>query len=318
MYSSALLHWLSECIIAAYLEDCEDRGLTDKTIDWYAWHLRRARDWLSDEPGHTPCDLVTPAGMTSYYRSTRKTLANNSRVYMVNCLQTFGKWLAQYGLESPAAHLKRPRLEKSLPDVLAPADVQRLVCEMSDVGTPARERALVFLLLDTGIRVSELVALHRADLDVAAGQITVRNGKGRKGRVCFFSDVTATALADYLATHDEPAVFISEKRGGGKAQLTDNGIRQLLRRLAKRIGMDRLSPHLLRRTCGTEYHAAGVDLDVIGDQFGHEHVSTTRLYARLADSRRKGLLVQASPVARALVGDPVPAPDWPTGIKAHS
>jgi site-specific recombinase XerD len=317
MLSSDLLYWLSESVICAYIEDCLDRGLSDKTVEWYAWHLRRARDWLADEPSYTPLDLFSRDGVSAYFRSTRNTMANNSRVYMVNCLRTFGKWLAEFGMTSPTAHLKRPRLEKSLPDVLAPAEVQRLIRHMAGPDAPVRERAVVYLLLDTGLRVSELAALRRFDIDLTDCKVIVRNGKGSKGRVAFFSVETATALADYLVTHDEPSVFVSERRGRGLTPLTDNGIRQMLRRLAKSIGLERLSPHMLRRTCGTEYHAAGVDLDLIGDQFGHEHVSTTRIYARLADTRRRDLLMEASPVSRALAASAVAVPDWPTGQGVH-
>jgi integrase len=199
--------------------------------------------------------------------------------------------------------------------VLAPAEVQRLIHYMAGPDAPIREAALIFVLLDTGIRVSELVALKRSD--IGPGQLTVRSGKGRKGRVCYFADATAQALANYLATHDEPHVFVSERPGRGLTPLTDNGVRQMLRRLAKSIGLERLSPHMLRRTCGTEYHAAGVDLDLIGDQFGHEHVSTTRIYARLTDTRRRDLLIKASPVSRALAASAVAVPDWPTGQGVH-
>jgi site-specific recombinase XerD len=306
--SIGVLHWLAESLVEAYLDDRIDAGLKPKTIEWYRWHLTRAIDWLEAEPGYHALDVLTVDGLRSYYRSTRN-LADTTRRYMVAALHAFGAWLGEFELENPACKLKKPRKTRRLPEVVCPSELARLVSLMDSF--PLREQALLTLFLDAGLRVSEVASLKRADVDLASGQLTVRDGKGSKGRVVFFFTECVSALAAYLETHDHEYVFVSERVGRPPAPLTDNGIRQILRRLAKKHGFDNLRPHTLRRTCGTEMVANGVDLSTVADQFGHEDIATVQIYTRLADERRREALRRASPVDRIMRRRPVPAPEWP-------
>ena len=89
--SGALLAGLAEAIVAAYLDDCEDRGLKRKTIAWYRWHLERCTRWLVCEPGFHALDLVSARGLAAYFASTRD-LARNTRRHMVAALSAFGSW----------------------------------------------------------------------------------------------------------------------------------------------------------------------------------------------------------------------------------
>jgi integrase/recombinase XerD len=306
-----LFHWLSESILQAYLEDCLDREVGQRSVDWYAWHIRRARDWLEAQPGYHALSTLDPLALAAYYRSTRD-LATNTRYYMVSCLRSFGKWLVAHGLdENPVAALQRPRRKKKLPRVLPPAEVIRLLKVLQE--EPLRESCLVLLALDTGLRAGELANLRRADVDFVRNQLTVYGGKGDKDRVVYYSKTTTAALGQLLASHAYPHVFVSQQSGTrAGAPLTANGINQMLRRLAARHGFAKLNPHLLRRTCGTEYHANGVDLDVVGDQLGHADVATTRdAYARLADERRRTIIEATSPVERLMADCGILVPDWP-------
>lgn len=305
---STLPHWLATSIVEAYLDDCADRGLAAKTIDWYRWHLTRAIHWLHQAADYHSLDLLHPTGLRAYYRSTAG-LAVTTRHYLVACLQAFGAWLQRdHHLDNPAAGLKKPRLPKTMPHVLPPTDLARLLQVLD--GEEPRERALVLLFLDAGLRVSELIHLTRRDLDLDAAQLWVRDGKGGKDRLVFYSEGTAAGLRAYLATHDNDEVFVSRRPGRPAGPLTDNGVRQILRALADRHGFQDLRPHTLRRTCGTELAANGVDLSTIADQFGHEDIATTRIYTRLADSRRREVLRRASPIQRHQPAG-IPVPDWP-------
>jgi integrase/recombinase XerD len=306
-----LVHWLSEQVIESYLDSCLDRGLAPKTVKWYRWHLRRARDWLEAEPGYHALDFLSEEGLRAYYRSTRD-LARTSRRALVAAMQAFGTWLEGYKLENPATSLQKPKAHKRLPKVLPPSEVERLL-EVAEQ-EPPRERALLLLFLDTGLRVSEVARLKRADLDLASGRLVVCNGKGGKDRVVFYCQRTADALRTYLNTHTHAYVFVSQRVGPPPAQvsfppkpMTPSGIRQILRKVAGRYGFSDLTPHTLRRTCGTELAAHGVDLATIADQFGHADVATTTIYTRLADSRRQEVLERASVVNRHAI----PVPTWP-------
>jgi site-specific recombinase XerD len=294
--SRQLLDWLARSIVVAYLDDCEDRGLKAKTIAWYGWHLERCQNWLAAEAGFSALDLVTADGLSAYFRSTRD-LARNTRRHMVAALSAFGGWLAGYGLENPARGLRKPRAARRLPRALSADELGRLLAHLER--EPSRERALVLLALDSGLRLAELAALRVEDVDLAAGRVRVNGGKGNQDRVAFIGSAAAMALGEYVGRRREGALFLAVggwHRGEGVSR---DGMGQLVRRLSRRSGV-RFTAHVLRHTCATELSAAGVSLSVVADQLGHSSVSTTRLYARLADERRREVVRSASPVDRLI------------------
>jgi len=310
MRSQFLFAWLAAGIIEDYIDNCQDRGLAPKTVRWYRWHLERAAGWLAEQPGFVACDIVTDAGLLAYYRSCRH-LAVSTRRNLVSAFRAFGGWLVRWHgyPENPAARLERPGKEQVLPRVVMPTDLARLLGELPTM-TP-RERALVLLILDGGLRVGECARLQRAHIELERQRLTVYAGKGHKDRVVYYFEHTAQALADYLASHDHAFVFVSEYVGRPPAPMTPSGLRQILKRLARDHRYPDLRPHTLRRTCGTEILANGGDLSSVADHLGHEDVETARIYARLEDHRRQEVLRRASPVERGLERAPMLVENWP-------
>ncbi len=288
-------------LIDKYLEDCQDRYLAPKTIRWYGYHLRRCRDWILAN-GYTSLDADA---MRAYMRSCED-LARSTRQNMIAAFKVFGNWMSKHGLGNPMRDLVKPG-GKRLPEILDPIEVERLLNALA--GEPPRERAVVYLLLDAGLRVSELAALERKDVDLYGCKVRVRRGKGDMDRVVYFSPTTAHVVGEYLETHQNPHVFMGQRIAHPPAPLTPNGIGQLLRRLARRHGFERLNPHLFRHTCGTDLAAANVTLPAIATHLGHQEVSTTtKAYIALADERQRNIIRKASPVEQHLA---VAVPDWP-------
>jgi integrase/recombinase XerC len=148
-----------------------------------------------------------------------------------------------------------------------------------------RNLDLVEILLGTGLRVAELVAIERRDLEISErkGWLTVREGKGRKPRRIPLSPdarrAFARRLADDGAGSPSDAVFFSQRgdptRPGSKRNLTVRGVQELLARYADELGWDGLHPHQLRHSCGINLRDAGVDWPTIAKLFGHSSVKTT-------------------------------------------
>jgi integrase len=252
--------------------------------------------------GYTAIDAKSVA---AYVRSCRN-MALSSQQNMINALKAFGTWMMKQGLKNPMKDLVRPK-GSSLPDVLEPTEVEQLLLALET--EPCRERAIVYLLLDTGLRVSELAALERRDLDLYDCKLRVRKGKGNNDRVVYFSPTTAHIVAEYLETHQNPHVFMGQRIAHPPAPLTPNGIGQALRRLAKRHGFERLNPPLFRHTCGTDLAAVNVGGSAIATHLGHKSVSTTtKIYISLANERQRNIIRQASPVEQHLG---LAVPDWP-------
>lgn len=303
MIRKTLFDSLNRAIVATYMEDCMVRGLAPKTLRWYEWHLTRYADWVAGR-----YLLIDESTLNSYFASTVRDLAHSSRRNLRACLRAWGTWVAGHGVPNPAASLPRLRRARTRPKVLSPRELDRLLRLLPHL--PEREAAIIAFILDTGLRVSELVALNRDDLDLEYSQVTVRHGKGDKSRVAFFSDTTGRFLSRYLSTHGWPHVWHGTNATGDSGPLTENGVRQALRRVAHDHGFESLSPHLLRRTCGSALLGRGVGLSVISDQLGHEDLQVTRdYYARLADPVRRDKVRQHSVVESVL--QPVLVPDWP-------
>jgi integrase/recombinase XerD len=137
-------------------------------------------------------------------------------------------------------------------------------------------------LLETGARVSELVALRVEDADLAGRIIAIRNGKGGKRREVPIRRELAQLLRLHIGARRAGPLFISRQHGSGHLphQLTRQRVGQIVRAVARAAGLaKRIYPHLLRHTVATRLLAKGMDITDLQRFLGHENIETTRLYA---------------------------------------
>lgn len=200
----------------------------------------------------------------------------------------------------PLAGLPIPKV----PDVLVPSltasEMRSLLAAVDDRSSDAvRDRALL-LMLDTGIRLGELVALSIADVDLTDGRCRVM-GKGSKERVVPLGGrarraIRTSLLARGSPTADEP-LFVG-RRGD---RLTRRAVQQLIRRLALSAGLvQRCSPHVLRHSFARAFLANGGDVFSLQRILGHSPSSlqVTRRYIRLLDEDLRAVHRRVSPVDR--------------------
>jgi site-specific recombinase XerD len=180
-------------------------------------------------------------------------------------LQQFFKWLVDEGeiKSSPMALMDPPDVPEAPPPVIPDGDLEALLkaCEGSEFDQ-RRDNAIIRLLLDTGIRRSEVAGLKVEDIefDIRVGRdqqvagVAHVTGKGSRKRPVAFGRNTAKAIDRYLRVRksDEPWLWI-----GRKGRLTDTGIAQMLRRRAQEAGIDGLHPHLFRHTFAHQWLASG-------------------------------------------------------------
>jgi len=183
-----------------------------------------------------------------------------------------------------------PKVESNVINVFSPHDVAALLaaCEREPVKWVAeRNKAMLWLLLDTGIRVSELCSLTTDNVSIEQGYIRVR-GKGRKQREVGLGRESRHALARFLyrfrPKSDDTHVFLS-MRGGG---LQRGGIWRILDRLGDAVGVDdvRCSPHTLRHTWASSALKSGMDVVRISRLLGHTSLAVTEHYLRSFDSKQ--------------------------------
>lgn len=150
----------------------------------------------------------------------------------------------------------------------------------------ARNRAICFAMLHAGLRVGEVVALEVRDVDLAAGVIAVRDGKGGKSRTVDMNRDLCDAVREWLDIRGDgasPRLFLSQ-RGG---PLTENGITHLFQTLRKKTGIPDLTPHVLRHTFAHDLAERGVPLQTVADLLGHANLNYTRVYVTSSRKEKK-------------------------------
>ena len=205
---------------------------------------------------------------------------------------------------NPADQLRAPRSWKALPRHLSIEQVDRLL-EEPDVNTPRglRDRALIELLYATGLRVSELISLRPADVNLDASYLTC-TGKGEKQRIVPMGDEATSWVRRYLREsrptllrkRSSARLFVNA-RGGGPG-LTRVGFWKILKAYGRSAGVaSPLSPHVLRHSFATHLLERGADLRAIQMMLGHADLSTTQIYTHVLQQRMRAVYDRFHPRA---------------------
>ncbi len=183
--------------------------------------------------------------------------------------------------------LKR-RMKLKLPDVLPramnPSDVQKLLSAIDDI----RDRALILLLLRTGMRIGEALGLRLNDLDMPDRKVHLFQGeKNSMGRVVYLSDDVLSALKIWLRQRDQNKEFLFY--GNSNKPVCYSTGRSRFVKYIQKAGLEQkgYTVHCLRHTFASELLNAGMRLECLQQLLGHQDIEVTRRYARLTDRTRE-------------------------------
>lgn len=282
-------------------------GASPKTIEWYRMVLGRARRDLGADRA---LDALTTNELRAWLVTLRETLSPISVAGYVRGLKAFGRWCATEEIGTAAAlrALSRPRVPHKIVEPLDDAALRRMLDAAS-----VRDRAIVLLMLDTGLRLSELAGLRPSDLR-PDGSLKVM-GKGARERIVPVGGVARQALVRYLrqANVSESGAAIFRARGGGA--LGARGVQQVFKRLKARAGVPgRCSPHTLRHTFARAYLLNGGDVFSLQRMLGHSTLDMVKRYLALVDTDLAVRHREASPADRLLTG---PVAGTATGREAR-
>jgi len=239
-------------------------------------------------------DQVHPADLREHFRAQQQAGRSPSSINRaIAAARSFFNFLVDNRVldSSPAASLRSIRVGPTLaPKHLTVEEVDRLLAEpRAETPTGVRDLALLAFLYNTGLRVGELCALNRADVQLPAdawGQVQLV-GKGRRLRWVPVNAHARRTLQGYLAQRqdDNPALFLN--RTGNRFSV--RGVALLVNRYLRRIGItDRSGPHLLRHTFATHALRARPNLRAVQELLGHSSVTTTQRYTHMdADDLRQ-------------------------------
>lgn len=306
------------------------QGHSKKTVDEYFLDLRnffryikmekglasRAAELDEIDIGDVDLELVRSVTLSDVYsymnylsrdraqrpnsKHTDYGLLASSRARKIAAIRSFYKYLtnkAKLLTENPMQDLDAPRMKKSLPRYL---DLDSSIKLLDSVDGPfqERDRCILTLFLNCGLRISELIGLNLTD--VRGDQLRVL-GKGNKERILYLNDGCIQAIEDYLAVRndmkpiDQRALFLSRRR----TRITKAAVEKLVKKYLLKAGLDptQYSPHKLRHTAATLMLQNGVDVRTLQEVLGHEHLNTTQIYTHV-DNENLRLAAQANPLGK--------------------
>lgn len=201
-------------------------------------------------------------------------------------VKAFFRHFIEEGVLRPEVLLKNVsvKVPDALPRAMAPEDVQQLLSVIDNV----RNRAIVLILLRTGMRIGEFLALRVQDIDLKAQKVFIHEArKTGVGRVVYFSTDAREALAAWLEKKDPREDVLAY--GKKYESITYAAARVMFVKYLKKAGLDHkgYTLHCLRHTFASELLNAGMRLETLQPLLGHTSLEVTRRYARLTDKTRE-------------------------------
>ena len=269
-----------------------ERGLSRNTLRSYRYdlmqladHQRRAGQSLAAASRE---DLLHFLAVQLQSGRSPRTLSR-----YLSSFRQFYRWLLREGriASDPTALIESPKLGRGLPKALSEQQVTDLL-EAPDISTALglRDRTMLEMMYASGLRVSELVGLELASVNLNQGVVRI-TGKGGKERLVPVGEEATDWLRRYLREarpqltggRDCPVLFVTARRDG----MTRQAFWYAIRKHARAAGISQpVSPHMLRHSFATHLLNHGADLRVVQLLLGHSDLSTTQIYTHIA---REGL-----------------------------
>ena len=271
---------MTECIdlflAAKKLEGCSERSLR-----YYATTLSRFATEIS-KPAH---DITTDDirdYLTRYSRDGRvgKTTIDNIRRVISSCFS----WLEEedYILKSPMRRIHKIRTKTVVKNIISDEGIEKL----RDNCKEKRDLAIIDLLYSTGIRVGELVNLNIDDIDFE-GRECIVYGKGDKERRVYFDAKAKVHLKEYIdnRTDNNSALFVTLDAPYDRLKIS--GVEIRLRKLGRKLNLERIHPHKFRRSMATRAIDKGMPIEQVQKILGHSQIDTTMKYAMVNQNNVK-------------------------------
>ena len=295
--------------VLRFLEYCElDKNLSLKTVRMYGYYLEFFRDWLLEQEKKE--DFSVEKIDENHIRKFRLYISHEYKNEFKGDLKRQTQNYFLVALRSLFRYLIKQKLKVISPEMielgktrdrtikyLMPEELERLFksVDTSDI-RGLRDRAILEMLFSTGLRVSELVALNRDNINFETGEFGVI-GKGGKARVVFLSKRATQWLQRYIkerTDHYRP-LFLryagpknEEELSEEKHRLSVRSVERMIDKYRKQANiLFRIGPHVLRHSYATDLLSHGADLRSVQEMLGHKNIATTQIYTHVTNVRLK-------------------------------
>lgn len=286
-------------MIEEFLEHLNNEDKTTGTVENYKIDLAQFSTWFVNRTNKTFVpEIVTPLDIKQFRDELAKKLKPGSVNRKLNSLSIYFKWCIERGLvkQNPCSKIKRSKEEIKPVKWLEREDTYKILRTLEEVITlakakdnqlivPIRNKAMVFLMLHAGLRVSEVLALQVADITIKerSGKVVVRKGKGSKRREVPLNADVRQAVNEWLEIYK--AEFKEIKNNDLLFGLLHvRSVQWHLKQIARKAGLEHLTPHQLRHTFGKSLADAKEGLEKIAQLMGHESIDTTRIYTQPSEA----------------------------------
>jgi site-specific recombinase XerD len=259
-------------MLDSYVSALKVECRSQKTIDRYVYVIKKLMDFAK-----VPTRRISVYHLRNYLTQEKERgICENTLEGYREIFSAYFNWLQRESLidKNPCVNLGVIKVPKKEKKTYSDAELERLNWYCGNI----RNRAILHFLRSTGCRISEVTELDREAVNLEALECVV-HGKGNKERTVYLDEVAGMLLSQYLSerTDDAPALFVN--RCGNR--LKPGGVREMLKVLADKAGVEHVHPHKFRRTLATDLTRHGMPIQEVAKILGHEKLDTTMKYVVL-------------------------------------
>ncbi|BDB97268.1 site-specific tyrosine recombinase/integron integrase [Saccharolobus caldissimus] len=244
-------------------------GAGNGTVKLYSTAVKDFLNFIKKDPRKVTADdlnkwitsLLNREGKINGDETERRRAKNVTIRYYIIAVRRFLKWL-NVNVKPPIPKVRRKEVRALNED-----EIEKILSSCSRV----KDKLLIRLLLDTGLRASELLSITIKDIDVNNNMIRVRNTKNGEERVVFFTNETKHLLKKYIRNKNPDDKLF---------KMSYDALYRKIKRIGKKVGID-LRPHILRHTFATISLKKGMNLITLQKLLGHKDIKTTQTYTHL-------------------------------------
>lgn len=260
-------------VIYLLKEEAKRRGLSERTIETYSFCVAKFLRWSRKDP-----KLVTKKDIKEFitYLIEKGRCSSTLNVY-INALKFM---LEDILAKRVLFNIKYSKVPKTLPTYLTKEEVKKLINAIKN----SKHKLMVELMYSAGLRVSELINLKIADLELNSRIGWVRNGKGKKDRVFVIAENIICKLRNYIITNNALDSYLFLGRNG--KHIHQRSLHNIIKNAAKKARINKnVHCHTLRHSFATHLVENGYDVAAVQSLLGHSSSKTTMVYIHMASPK---------------------------------